>query len=237
MSNKEASAMARQLTEQAIALDPSYATAYATLCIIQQREVILGVYKNPREALQQAIKLGEKAITLDDSNALAHANLARTYQWLREYDKAVAEAEKAVSLDPNSAYAYHALGSALDWAGRSQEAIPFLKKSLRLSPMPIDSGTLIRLGNAYHKLGQYEEAVASYKKALQVYGADHFMAHLGLASTYALMGREQEAHREAAEVLRIDPTFSVESLAGRYPLKDQKARDDYVSSLRKAGLK
>jgi hypothetical protein len=51
------------------------------------------------------------------------------------------------------------------------------------------------------------------------------------------MGREQEAHREAAEVLRIDPTFSVESLAGRYPLKDQKARDDYVSSLRKAGLK
>ncbi|HME41595.1 MAG TPA: adenylate/guanylate cyclase domain-containing protein [Syntrophorhabdales bacterium] len=237
MSNKEASALARQLTEQAIALDPSYATAYATLCIIQQREVILGVYKNPREALQQAIKLGEKAITLDDSNALAHANLARTYQWLREYDKAVAEAEKAVSLDPNSAYAYHALGSALDWAGRSQEAIPFLKKSLRLSPMPIDSGTLIRLGNAYHKLGQYEEAVASYKKALQVYGADHLMAHLGLASTYALMGREQEAHREAAEVLRIDPTFSVESLAGRYPLKDQKARDDYVSSLRKAGLK
>src|SRR5271157_392713 len=233
MSNKEASALARQLTEQAIALDPSYATAYATLCIIQQREVILGVYKNPREALQQAIKLGEKAITLDDSNALAHANLARTYQWLREYDKAVAEAEKAVSLDPNSAYAYHALGSALDWAGRSQEAIPFLKKSLRLSPMPIDSGTLIRLGNAYHKLGQYEEAVASYKKALQVYGADHLMAHLGLASTYALMGREQEAHREAAEVLRIDPTFSVESLAGRYPLKDQKARDDYVSSLRK----
>jgi len=235
--NKENYALARQLTEQALALDPRYAVAYATLCRVQLREVILGVYKNPREALEQAVKLGEKAITLDDSNSYAHATLGETYVWLREHDKAISEAEKALSLDPNSAYAYSVLGSVLAWAGRPQEAIPFFNKSLRLSPIPIDSGTLNRLGHAYRQLGQYEEAVATLKKALQLYGADHLVAHLVLASTYVQMGREKEARAEATEIMRIDPKFSLESYARRVSFKDQKATDDYVSALRKAGLK
>jgi tetratricopeptide (TPR) repeat protein len=210
ISNRENEALARKLTEDAIALDPQYAAAYTTLCKIQLMEVSFGVYKNPREALEQAVKLGEKAIILDDSNSLAHATVAVTYAWLKQYDKAISEAEKAVSLDPNSAYAYHALGSVLAYAGRPQEAILFIKKSLRLSPIPIDSTTLIRLGAAYRQLGQYEEAVASYKRALQLYGPDHLFAHLGLAGTYAKMGREKEARAEAAEVLRIDPKFKLE---------------------------
>jgi adenylate cyclase len=200
-------------------------------------EVIVGVYKNHREALEQAAKFGEKAITLDDSNALAHATLSITYTWLKDYHKAIAEAEKAVSLDPNSAYAYHALGNALDFAGRSQEAIPFFKKSLRLSPIPIEATTLIRLGNAYFQVGQYEEAVASHKKALQLHGPDHLLAHLGLAGTYARMGRENEARAEAADVMRIDPKFSLESWAKRSPYKDPERKEDILSALSKAGLK
>jgi adenylate cyclase len=230
MSNKESSALARQLTEQALALDPAYAAAYATLCRIQLMEVAAGVYKNPREALEQAAKLAGKAITLDDSNAFAYATLSLIYSWLKEYDKAISEAEKGVSLDPNSAYAYFALGSALAFAGRSQEAIPFIKKSLRLSPIPIDPVALVRLGVAYCDLGQYEEAVASFKKALQLYGPDHLFAHLWLAATYASMGREKEAHAEAAEVLRIDPTFSVESYGRRVPYKDQNVIDSFLSA-------
>jgi hypothetical protein len=52
------------------------------------------------------------------------------------------------------------------------------------------------------------------------------MAHLALASTHGLMGREKEARAEAAEALRIDPTFSLESWARRLPFKDQKELDD-----------
>ena len=236
-SSRENFALARKLTEEAIALDPHYAAAYATLCLIQLREVYIGVYKNPREALEQGVKLGQKAIALDDSNSLAHGALCGTYSLLKEHDKAIAEAEKAISLEPNSAFACFVLGAALTLAGRPQEAIPFFKKSLRLSPIPIDTSTLIMMGVAYRQLGQYEEAVATFKKALQLYGADDLLAHVQLAGTYASMGREKEARAEAAEVLRIDPTFSVESRARTIPFKDQKVTDDFVSALRKAGLK
>jgi adenylate cyclase len=150
--------------------------------------------------------------------------LAFPYGFLKEYDKAISEAEKAVSLDPNSAYAYLALGSALYCAERLQEAVTFLQKSLRLSPIPLTSNVLIVMGHCYRLLGQYEEAGATYKKVLQLYGPDHLIAHVSLAATYVLMGREKEARAEGAEVLRIDPNFSLERYAKMFPLKNKALR-------------
>jgi hypothetical protein len=52
-----------------------------------------------------------------------------------------------------------------------------------------------------------------------------------------MMGREQEARAEAAEVLRLNPKFSVDSYANRLTFKDQSVTDNFVDALRKAGLK
>ena len=208
--NKERVERAKQLFEEAIALDPEYAFAYSILSTTYVDLVLLGASKSPRESLQRAVELGKKAIALDDSNSSSHANLSFPYIWLREYDKAISEAEKAVSLSPNSATAYWALGSALSFSGRPQEAIPMLQKSLRLSPIPIHSQVLGMLAVSYGMLGQHEEQIATYKKMLQIYGPDHLVAHIGLAGAYVSMGRENEARAEGAEVLRIDPKFSWE---------------------------
>jgi hypothetical protein len=51
------------------------------------------------------------------------------------------------------------------------------------------------------------------------------------------MGREKEARAEAAEVLRINPKFSVDYYAKALPFKDQSVNDRIVAALRKAGLK
>jgi hypothetical protein len=62
------------------------------------------------------------------------------------------------------------------------------------------------------------------------------MAHLGMAFTYVLMGLEKEAHSECAEVMRIDPEFSLERFIKSLPY-DQSEKDRVASALRKAGLK
>jgi len=224
------------LFEEAIALDPGYAFAYSILSTVHVDLVLLGASESPRESLQRAVELGEKAIALDDSNSSSHANLSFPYMWLREYDKAISEAEKAVSLSPNSATAYWALGSALNFSGRPQEAIPMLQKSLRLSPIPIHSQVLGMLAVSYEMLGQFEEAIATYKKMLQIYGPDHLVAHIGLAVRYALLDREKEARAEGAEVLRIDPKFSWDRWIRTLP-HSQSMKDHIADALRKAGLK
>lgn len=185
--------------------------------------------------MERAVEFGRKAVALDESNSDAHACLAFPYMYLREFDKAVSEAEKAVSVSPNSALAYFALGFALYGSSRNQEAISMLEQSLRLSPIPYHCMVLGGLGGAYGKVGQVEKAIATYKKALQIYGPDHLAAHVLLAVTYAVTGRKNEPRAENAEVLRIDPRFSWERWMKGLPF-DQSRKDRIADALSMAGL-
>ena len=232
--NKERVEKGMQLIEEAIALDPEYADAYSSLGAAHMILVAIGASESPRESLQRSLELGKKAVALDEFSSFAHANLAFTYIFLREFDKAMEEAEKSVSLGPNSAFAYWALGSVLGYTDRRQEAFPIYQKCLRLSPVPINSQVLVFLAAYYRDLGQYEEAVATFKKVLHLYGPDHSMAHLGLAATYAMMGRENEARAEDAEVLRIDPKFSVERFMKINPAVNQAYKARMTEALLKA---
>jgi len=51
------------------------------------------------------------------------------------------------------------------------------------------------------------------------------------------VGREEEARSEAAEVLRINPQFSLEVLKQTAPIKDPAVAERVFTALRKAGLK
>ena len=85
-------------------------------------------------------------------------------------------------------------------------------------------------------MGQYEEAISICKGILQKQ-PDQLYAHIHLASAYMDAGREEEAHAEAAEILRIDPKFSLENFAKATPRKNQVEMARMVELLRKAGLK
>jgi len=63
------------------------------------------------------------------------------------------------------------------------------------------------------------------------------LAQIALAATSILAGREEEAHAAAAEVLKINPTFSVEQYGKTLPFKDRSQIDLMTGALRKAGLK
>ncbi len=63
------------------------------------------------------------------------------------------------------------------------------------------------------------------------------VAHLGLAFTYSALGQEAEARAAAAEVLRLQPTFSLEALRGVAPFKNPADSERFLTVLRKVGLK
>ena len=109
------------------------------------------------------------------------------------------------------------------------------QKAIRLDPVGT-TGLYLNFGHALRVTGRLEEAVAAYKKALQR-APDNIFAHVNLTVTYIMMGREKEARAEAAEVLRINPKFSLDSFAKVPVYKDQSQTDKYINALRKAGLK
>ncbi len=196
---------------------------------------MFGTTKSSRESLEKAIDLAKRAVALDEGHPAGHSILGVFYCYKREYDKAIAEVERAVALNPSGANHYAWYASILTYAGRPEEAIPVFQKAIRLNPLS-PGWYHLNFGHALRNTGRFEEAVSAYKKSLQL-SPDNISAHINLAATYSLMGREQDARAEAAEVLRINPKFSVDSFAKIVPYKAQSQNDKFINALRKAGLK
>jgi len=199
-------------------------------------DYLLGATKSSQESLEKAIEVAQKIIAMDDGYPSGHGLLSCLYPYKREYDKAITEGERAITLNPSGANMHAWYGISLILACRPEEAITSLKKAIRLNPFG-PSWYFANLGGAYRLGGRFEEAVSAYKKALQR-APNSLLAHLGLASAYSLMGREEDARAEVAEVLRINPKFSLDHFAKTGLLyKDQSVNDKIVNALRKAGLK
>jgi adenylate cyclase len=229
---------ARRIAEEIVTNWPENPNGYSLLGFVCWMDAIFGSTNSPQESLEKAKELAQKALAIDDSLSIAHGLLSSIYSQKREHAKAIAQGERAVALDPNGALANEWYGVSLYSAGRYKEAIPTFQKAIRLNPLG-SSNTFSSLGTCYRRTGRFEEAVLAYRQAL-LRSPNNIFAHVGLTSTYILMGREKEAHAEAAEILRIDTTFSLDnySRAVNSFFQDQSDLfDQYIESLRKAGLK
>ena len=234
-STKEGVLRAQQLAEEAISLDPNYAYAYMTLGFAHGVSVWLGISPSPAESMKRCIELMQKAVALDDSSGEAHAGLGYWLVLARQYDKAVAEGERGMALEPNSAGVLHNYASILTYVGRREEAIPLFREALRLNPRP-PNAYYRQFGIALRDSGQYDEAIALQKKAIEREPNDT-LAYIVLASSCALAGREEEARAAAKELLRVNPAFSLERLAKTTPHKDREVAERFIEALRRAGLK
>jgi adenylate cyclase len=231
---QEANAQARQMSERAIELDPQYAQAHALLGRTYLREWLWRWSSDP-QTLEQALSLARKAIALDDSLPVAHRLLGYVYLWKKQHEEAIAEAQRALALDPNDAEGYETLGEILSFAGRPQEALGLVEQALRLNPrQPVS--LLWLLGHVYLLTGRNEEALATLKSVI-TRNPNHFAAHADLAILYIDLGREEEARTEIAEVLRVNPKFSLKRMTQTSPFKDPAVLAHRVANVRRAGLK
>src|SRR5713101_3314659 len=143
--------------------------------------------------------------------------------------------ERAVALAPNEAESYADLAMVLSYMGRTEEALEAAAQALRLKPLGADSH-LAGVGTAYAVAGRYEEARAPLQRFLSR-NPNRLDIHLTLAAVYSELGQAAEARAEAAEVLRLNPNFSLELHRQRMPIKDPAVLERHLAALRKAGLK
>ena len=233
--NEPSNRLARQMLEEAIALDPKFADAYALLGVTYCSEVLNGWSGSFGKDLAKAFELSQKALSLDQTVTSAYNTLGWIYLLQGKFDEAVAEGRKAVELLPGDARSYTRLGGFLAFADQPEEAILALKNASRLNPFQHE-WQLNYLGVAYFFAGRYEEALVQFEK-LQELNPDNMWGPFYAAGIYGHLGREEEARAAAKEILRINPKYSIRTTE-RYP--GAKNRDKWnllINGLRKAGLK
>ena len=189
----------------------------------------------PRQTLEPAMAAVQRALALNDAYYQNHIILGAIALHQQQYEQALAEMKRAVGLNPTDALSYAALAEVLSRMGRPEEGLEAAAKALRLKPEAVD-GHLAFVGIAYTVAGHYEDARTPLQRYLSHY-PNFLPAHLMLAAVYSELGQVAEAQAEAAEVLRLNPQFSLEVHKQRMPIKEPAVLERHLADLRKAGLK
>ena len=185
------------LFDQAIALDPGYAQAYAgrarSLGVLAVFHVDAG---SRDEVRRQAVAAGERAVALAPQLGEAHATLAITRAYgLLDFAGAAPEFDRALALSPGNARVqrfYAEFSSAL---GHHLRALAAARRAVSLDPQNVS--THITLGRVLHNARHYHEALIAFHDAEALQSGSNYISG-NIAGTLIASGQLQQA-REYCE--------------------------------------
>ncbi len=231
---KNSNNRARELYTKVLSLDPEYLPALHGLAWTHFNDARHGWSSSRKKSIDLAVESANKALAIDDTYWGAHSILCIIHLLEREFNKAEEYLKKAQIHAPSTTD-FHAMRAfQLNYLGKPREAIKHFQEAMRLSPF-YPPWYLYHLGLSYHLTGQHEKAIETLKKAVERTPNDIY-PHPRLVMIYSDLGRMQEAKKQAAEVLRVNPKFTVEGWAKANPFKDPAIVEHRKELLRKAGL-
>lgn len=116
-------------------------------------------------AHKEAIPYLEKA-TKSDKKTHAHFLLGKIHMEAKRWEEAKREISLGIHKFPDDGWGYALLGNLLVWEGNDVEAILNFEKALKIEIGLY--GHVIEAGGIYEERGQYEKAIALYRRALKI---------------------------------------------------------------------
>jgi adenylate cyclase len=185
-----------QCFEQATALDPSFAQAYAALGTAYI--YLAGEMYSPKEGFAKAKEQVLKALSLDSGNFEAHrarANLALQLDW--DWNTTDSEFRRAVQLNPNSSPVHQDYALFLSLTNRDEEAITEISRAVELDPL---SGMALGVGVGVRVFArEFKEAVTLARRIVELDPNDAD-AHTILSFAYLAEGSVDQAYEELQQV-------------------------------------
>ncbi len=150
--------------EDAIAIDPDYAKAYAMAAGAYSRLGATGQML-PVDAFSIVHKYADKALELDNSIAESHVAKASAYllyEW--KWKEAFDSLQQAITLNPAAIDAYQLLGLYYVITDQKPRAVSVLEEAERIDPL--SPHVLLSLGNMYSFANRFEDALKQAEKML-----------------------------------------------------------------------
>ena len=232
----------KEYLEQAIAVDPDYALAYAGIaefCFFTS----LWSFRHPREDLLKTKSAALEALRRDDTLAEAHSMLG-IVRGIFDFDWTGAEREFrcALELNPASPIVRYSYGFwFLRPMGRSDEALLQVQQAVKLDPLSPNYNAW--LGVVYNSMQQHDLAIAQYERAIEL-DPSLWRPHWLLAIAYGQMRKFEDSIAEAQKACELSgrnaPTLGALGMAyGRAGRRIEaealleklmaRSRTDYIS--------
>jgi len=221
---------ARALLEKAIALDPTFARAYALLSYFTASTHWFEP-GSATDAYAKALELAQTAIRLDPNDSSCYGRIGIIYIDMREFDKAKQSIDQALKLNPHDAHHWTEYAWYLTAVGEHQKALDFLAQREKIEPFPPNYHWEIR-GLAAYALGQYEEALRAFDRMTRCAP----FVHGCRAACCGQLGRVEDAQRNWSKMLAVRPDWNIGRLRNSIVTTSAVEEEQWVAGLRKAGI-
>ncbi|HET7711142.1 MAG TPA: protein kinase [Thermoanaerobaculia bacterium] len=202
---------ALQMYENAVALDPAFALAYAGIANVCAQYYYY--FERQKQWIDRAIAAAQKA----SAGGLDSPEIRSAEAWVTfaegRYVEAIEKIRAALSRTPDVDGGYYLLGRALFSAGRYQEVVDMMEEALAHAGE--NYNTTVPIHNALGALGKKDALMNYLHREIAIYEThlkkvpEDARARVLLAGDYAAQGRFDDAKREAdlAMVLRPDDSM------------------------------
>jgi serine/threonine protein kinase/tetratricopeptide (TPR) repeat protein len=214
--------------ERAIALDASYASAYAGLADAYCVAGAGYMAAPPPDAHLRAERAAERALELDPGlpEAYTSVGFARMYyQW--NYTAAERALRQAIELNPSHVQALQWCAQTLSCQGRFDEALECVRRAAELDPLSVLIATEASWPLIY--TGRYDEALVQLRKALTL-DPGFALAHYNVGNCHDRKGMHEEAIVAAREAVRLSGRLAVmlASLGRNYALAGRRSEAEAI---------
>jgi TolB-like protein/Tfp pilus assembly protein PilF len=195
----------RDCLERTIENDPGYGQAYASLALVYVDSARFGFGRSEIDfdPLPRALDLARKAMKLEPQSADSHLALSSAYWFAGEVDKSLQIAERGLEINPGSSDLQADLGYHHVLLGEWEKGMPLVSAAYERDPA---APTGYHLATFLYALmhGDYPTALDA---ALMVEAPFVLYGHFARAVAYAKLGKDADAAREYAELIKIDRTY------------------------------
>ncbi|GAB5448525.1 winged helix-turn-helix domain-containing protein [Gymnodinialimonas sp.] len=223
------------LLQQALALDPDYNLAKATICYGCTAAVATRYWSFEKGSMALDHALDVVNLSEDDPVALTYAGHYLAYVHHR-YTEAVTALAKAERINPNSATTAMLKGWVHFYRNETDQATACLTRAKRLSPLHPNIGVMTAgFGAVALEREQLEEAAAYFEQALAEY-PEFMTSTQGLMTAYHALGRLDEAAELARAYRERAPDLTIESFRTHLKLSSKNYVDLTVQAMRDLGF-
>lgn len=235
--SREAIDEALPLFEQAIELDPEFASAYgmAAWCYFWRK--VNGWMTDRAQEVAEGARLARLAVELgrDDAVALTRGGHALSHL-TGDLDAGIALLDRAVVLNPNLAAAWFLGGYLRVWHGEADAAIEHFTRAMRLSPLDPEMYRMqAGIAVAHLFAGRFDAASSWAEKAFTNLPS-FLMVGCIIAASHALADRPEQAQRAMEHLRGLDPSLRISNMKDWLPIHRSEDLAIFADGLRKAGL-
>ncbi len=148
---------------------------------------ILGAIYLQMGRFSEAYTVNKKVIELSPKDPEGHYNLALNLKAMNNIQESINAYKNAIILKSNYVEAYNNLGLIFLEIERFKEARSYFIKALSLLTGPSSYAAFINLGTTYKRLGDFKNAIDSYKKAI-ISNNKIPEGHFNLGIVYLIIG-------------------------------------------------